>query len=85
MSLRISGLVRFYDGVRAALARGIPLEEREAFRRRIADTLRTVEELCFEHGAWPNELPAPSSSSAASTSNTCRSPGPARDRRPPSA
>ena len=58
--LRISGLVRASNKIRAALAAGIPPEQAEAFRKSVRDTLAQTEAICREHRLQPQDLPAPS-------------------------
>lgn len=58
--LRINGLVRAFNQVRAQLRDGIPPAEADAFRKRVTRIVGQVEALCRHHGTTPARLPAPS-------------------------
>ncbi|MCU0726849.1 MAG: hypothetical protein MUE73_13845 [Planctomycetes bacterium] len=60
MALHITGLVRFHDQVRAALARGVEGKERDELAGHIRGFLRSVEGICARHGVTPAHLPVPS-------------------------
>lgn len=58
--VRMRGLVRTMNQVRAQLAAGIPAEEAEDFRRQVRQARADVERICRAHGQRPEDLPAPS-------------------------
>lgn len=58
--VRMRGLVRTMNQVRAQLAAGIPAEQAEAFRRQVRQARADVERICRAHGQRPEDLPAPS-------------------------
>lgn len=58
--IRVSGLVRIFNQVRAQLQTGIPPEEIESFRKLVRSSLRQVEEICARHGDPVRVLPGPS-------------------------
>ena len=58
--IRVSGLVRIFNQVRAQLQTGIPPEELESFRKLVRSSLRQVEEICARHGDPARVLPGPS-------------------------
>jgi len=60
MQIRIQGLIKFLNSVRAQLREGIPPGRMEAFQREILQVLREVETVCRQHGGTPDHLPAPS-------------------------
>ncbi|MDA1226329.1 MAG: hypothetical protein O3A33_00010 [Chloroflexi bacterium] len=60
MTLRIRGLVRAFNEVRARLQAGIPPAEAHELRRYAGAIVERVEELCAKFGTKPTELPAPS-------------------------
>jgi len=60
MSLRIRGLVRAYNNIRAQLEAGLPDDSVDAFRAEVAGLVGQVEQLCRAHGLTPDALPAPS-------------------------
>ena len=59
-NLRIKGLVASAAYVRKRLQTGVPVEEADAFRRRVGDTISLVDQLCRDHGCAPSQLPRPS-------------------------
>lgn len=58
--MRILGLVRRFNSVRAQLQAGVPEDEVEAFRTQVRETVRQVESLCRRHRVSPDQLPGPS-------------------------
>jgi hypothetical protein len=58
--IRIGGLVRAFNQVRATLQAGIPRGEEENFRRQIRQIIREVEEICAGQGSPSRILPGPS-------------------------
>lgn len=58
--IRIGGLVRAFNQVRATLQAGIPPAEQESFRRQVRQIIREVEEICAGHGHPSRILPGPS-------------------------
>lgn len=58
--LRIQGLVREFNRVRAHLRDGIPPDQAEAFGQRVAGIVAQVEAMCRRSGTTPGRLPAPS-------------------------
>lgn len=58
--LRIQGLVRYFNQVRAQLQAGILPSEAEAFQMQVQGTVRQVEQLCRRHRTTPERLPGPS-------------------------
>lgn len=58
--IRIQGLVRTFNKVRAQLQAGIPEGEIEMFREQVQGAVRQVEALCRRHGVAANDLPGPS-------------------------
>lgn len=58
--IRIKGLVRIFNRVRAQLQAGLRLEEVEPFKQHVKTAIRDVEEICREYGMTPNQLPGPS-------------------------
>lgn len=58
--LRIQGLVREFNRVRTQLRDGIPPDQAEAFRKRVAAIVAQVEAMCRHHHTAPGRLPAPS-------------------------
>lgn len=58
--LRIKGLVREFNRVRACLRDGIPADQGEAFREQVVAFVAQVEGLCRHHHTTPSRLPAPS-------------------------
>lgn len=60
MNVRITGLVKFFNYVRAQLQSGIPPSELESFKKQVRDITRHVEAICKQHGGTPDLLPAPS-------------------------
>ncbi|MEP7336583.1 MAG: hypothetical protein ABI977_02370 [Acidobacteriota bacterium] len=58
--LRIKGLVRAFDRVRAQLQTGLQPGEVEAFKRHVNDVVRDVEAICRQHRTSPDKLPGPS-------------------------
>jgi hypothetical protein len=59
-SIRIKGLVGLMNDVRERLSTGIPPEQTDDFRAMVTDGVRTVEAICRQHHATPDDLPAPS-------------------------
>lgn len=59
-NIRIKGLVSLMNHVREQLSLGIPPGEADNFRAMVDDGVRTVEMLCRQHHATPEDLPAPS-------------------------
>jgi predicted metal-dependent hydrolase len=58
--MRIKGLVRVFNHVRAQLQAGLKPDDVEPFKRMVETIVRDVEELCRKHGMSPNQLPGPS-------------------------
>jgi len=58
--MRIKGLVRAFNHVRAQLQDGIRPDEVEQFRKQVESLVRQVEEICEQNGVTPEDLPAPS-------------------------
>ena len=59
-NLRIKGLVAVAADVRRQWRAGIPVEEADAFRRRVSDTIALVDQLCRDHDCAPAHIPRPS-------------------------
>ncbi len=59
-TLRIPGLIRAMNDVRARLAAGIPPGEADAFRAHVAHIVEDVERICRTRRTRPADLPAPS-------------------------
>lgn len=60
MNLRITGLVKFFNHVRAQLQSSIPRPELESFKKQVLDITQHVEAICKQYGGTPDMLPAPS-------------------------
>ena len=60
MSFRISGLVKFFNEVRAELVEGIPPSRQADFRRKVENVVGQVEQICRQYRKTPDALPAPS-------------------------
>ncbi len=60
MQIRIQGLIKFLNSIRAQLREGIPAGRMAAFQGEILQVLREVETVCRQHGGTPEHLPAPS-------------------------
>ena len=58
--VRIRGLVKATERVRSRLQTGIPPGELSDFRQFVTETLETVEQICTEANATPQQLPTPS-------------------------
>ncbi|HMV46340.1 MAG TPA: hypothetical protein PKD31_01125, partial [Blastocatellia bacterium] len=58
--VKIKGLVRAFNRVRAQLQSGLPPGEVEAFKQHVRSLVRDVEAICREHRITPNHLPGPS-------------------------
>ncbi len=58
--MKIQGLVKFFNQVKARLQAGLQPGEVEAFRRKVVMVVLDVEEICRRHGKTPDHLPAPS-------------------------
>ena len=58
--IKIGGLVRAFNQVRATLQAGIPPAEQDNFRRQVRQIIRDVEEICAGHGHPSRILPGPS-------------------------
>ncbi len=58
--MRIQGLIRFFNHVRSQLQAGLTTDEVEPFKRQVKKIVRDVEEICRQHGAEIDQLPAPS-------------------------
>ncbi|MFC1713897.1 hypothetical protein ACFL6S_09520 [Candidatus Poribacteria bacterium] len=55
--LRIKGIVKAFNEVRRQIKQGIPEEEADKFRSYVLNTVNTIEKICSEHHASPDELP----------------------------
>lgn len=60
MGLRIAGLVRVFNEIRAEMQAGIAPGEREAFVERVQQVCQQVEQICAQNGTTPAQLPVPS-------------------------
>ena len=60
MGLRISGLVKIFNEVRAELVVGIPENKQPGFCRKVESVINQVEQICRRHRKTPDALPAPS-------------------------
>lgn len=60
MPVRIKGLVRAFNDVRAQLQTGIDASQEEQFRERVRAIVAQVEEICASSGVTPASLPPPS-------------------------
>ena len=60
MNIRINGLIRFFNHVRAQLQTGLAPDEVEPFKQQVRKIVNDVEAICRQHGATPDHLPAPS-------------------------
>ncbi|MFN0120468.1 MAG: hypothetical protein ACKV2V_08205 [Blastocatellia bacterium] len=58
--MKITGLVRTFNNVRARLQAGLAPEEIEPFKKHVLTLIRQVEDICRQHGATPQQLPGPS-------------------------
>ncbi len=58
--IRIGGLVKTFNHVRAALQAGIPEGDLDEFRRQVRQIIGQVEEICAGHGHPSRVLPGPS-------------------------
>jgi len=58
--MRITGLISFFNHVRSQLQAGLAPDEVESFKQQVKNIVRDVETICRQHGAGPDELPAPS-------------------------
>jgi hypothetical protein len=58
--LRITGLVKIFNEVRAELVAGIPPNRQAAFRRKVENVIGQVEQICRQHRKTPDALPVPS-------------------------
>jgi hypothetical protein len=60
VGLRISGLVKIFNEVRAELVVGIPENKQPDFCRKVESVIKQVEQICRRHRKTPDALPAPS-------------------------
>jgi hypothetical protein len=60
LNIRIKGLVSLMNHAREQLSLGIPPSQADDFRAMVKDGVRTVEQICRQHHATPEDLPAPS-------------------------
>lgn len=60
MNLRINGLIRVFNHVRAQLQTGLTPDELEPFKQQVQKIVRKVEAICQRNGVKPEQLPAPS-------------------------
>lgn len=60
MGLRIAGLVRVLNEIRAEMQAGIAPGEKAAFIERVQRVCQRVEQICAQNGTTPAQLPAPS-------------------------
>lgn len=58
--IKIKGLVRAFNHVRAQLQTGLQPGEAEAFKRHVQTLVRDVEDICRQHRTTPAHLPGPS-------------------------
>ncbi|QQS45539.1 MAG: hypothetical protein IPM66_16565 [Acidobacteriota bacterium] len=58
--MKIQGLVKIFNQVKAQLQTGLTPGEVEPFRNRVMTVVRDVETICRRHGKSPDQLPAPS-------------------------
>lgn len=58
--MKITGLIKFFNHVRAQLQSGLTPEEVEPFRQQVRRIVSDVEAICRQHGAGIDHLPAPS-------------------------
>lgn len=59
-AIRIKGLIRLTNYVRAQLNTGIPPENAAEFRQVVRDNIRAVDAICRKNHVTPHDLPAPS-------------------------
>lgn len=60
MALRIKGLVRAHNAIRAQLRAGVAPSKVASLQRSIQALTHQVESLCLQHGTTPERLPSPS-------------------------
>lgn len=60
MAIKIAGLVRFFNRVRAQLQAGLHPREVAQFQYDVREAIQQVEEICGLYGATPAHLPGPS-------------------------
>jgi hypothetical protein len=58
--MRITGLISFFNHVRAQLQAGLTPDEVESFKLQVKKIVHDVETICRQSGAGPEGLPAPS-------------------------
>ncbi|MGE0129608.1 MAG: hypothetical protein AB7U82_16135 [Blastocatellales bacterium] len=58
--MRITGLIKFFNHVRAQLQAGLTPDEIEPFKQQVKKIVSDVEAICRQHGAGIDHLPAPS-------------------------
>src|SRR5262245_53688386 len=60
MSIRINGLIRFFNHVRSQLQAGLAPDEVEPFKQQVKKIVHDVQTICQRNGVGIDHLPAPS-------------------------
>ena len=58
--MRVTGLIRILNDIRARLAAGIAPQEQARFKQQVTGVVRQVEDLCRHGRTTPDSLPAAS-------------------------
>src|SRR5262245_3446141 len=60
MSIRINGLIKFFNHVRSQFQAGLTPDEIGPFKQQVEKIVHDVETICRQHGVKVDQLPAPS-------------------------